>query len=341
MRATIPLMIDLPEIARTLVKAPKGVFAADESPKSADARLKAYNIATGIEMRYKERDMFLSTPGIEQYLSGVILHEETLSQTCDIETVACPELLLNSGIMPGIKVDLGTEPMPDSPDELITNGLLGLSKRLHAYRDTHKTAFTKWRAVVKIEGDRLPTAAAIVENAKRLAMSARCVQEAGMVPILEPEVLYDGKHSRMRSRAVLTETMSTLIKAMHEHAVDLSAAIIKSSMALSGKDTGRIDAPEEVAEDTLGAFLESIPKQIPGIIFLSGGQDDDQATDNLRAIAKLAKEKGAPWQLTFSYSRALQDDALKIWKGEDANVPAAREAFLKRLALVSAAAEGR
>ena len=333
-------MIDLPERARALVTPPKGIFAADESPKSADARLASYNIATGIEMRYKERDMFLSTPGIEQYLSGVILHEETLKQTCDLESVSCPEVLLASGITPGIKVDQGTEPMPESPDELITNGLIGLSKRLHGYRDEHQTGFTKWRAVIKIEGDHLPTASAIVENAKRLAMSARCVQEAGMVPILEPEVLYDGTHSRVRCREVLVETFSTLIRALDEHAVDLSAVIMKSSMALSGKGTGRIDTPEEVAEDTLGAFLTAIPKQVPGIIFLSGGQDDDQATDNLRAIARLAVEKQVPWQLTFSYSRALQDDALKVWKGKDENVPAAREAFLARLKKVSEAAQG-
>lgn len=333
-------MIDLGEIARTLVASPKGVFAADESPKSADARLASYGIQNGIEMRYLERDMFLSTPGIEEYLSGVILHEETLRQTCDSEKISCPEVLLASGIMPGIKVDQGTEPLPESPDELITNGLLGLSKRLHEYKDLYKTTFTKWRAVITINGDRLPTAFAIVENAKRLAMSARCVQEAGMVPILEPEVLYDGTHSRMRSREVLSEVFSTLTKALDEHAVDLSSVIFKSSMALSGKATGRIDTPEEVAEDTLGAFLSSVPKEVPGIVFLSGGQGDDQATNNLRAIAKLAKEKEVPWGLTFSYSRALQDDALTVWAGKDENVPAARRAFLARLKKVSAASIG-
>jgi fructose-bisphosphate aldolase, class I len=333
-------MVDLSEVARTLTAAPKGIFAADESPKSADARLASYDIATGLQMRLKERDMFLSTPGLEEYVSGVILHEETLTQTCDADAVSCPELLLAEGIMPGIKVDLGTEASPESPDELITNGLIGLSKRLHAYRDEHKTTFTKWRAVVRIDGDRLPTATSIVENTKRLAMSARCVQEAGMVPILEPEVLYEGTHSRMRCREVITETLGTLIKSLDEHAVDLSGVILKSSMAMSGKDTGRIDTPEEVAEDTVGAFLDSVPGHVPGIIFLSGGQGDDQATDNLRAIARLAKEKNVPWNLTFSYSRALQDDALKIWKGKDENVQAAQDAFIARLKKVSDASIG-
>ncbi|MGB4076687.1 MAG: class I fructose-bisphosphate aldolase [Minisyncoccia bacterium] len=333
-------MIDLADIAERLTSPPKGVFAADESPKSADARLASYGIATGIEMRYKERDMFLSTPGTEAYLSGVILHEETLEQKCELETVACPDVLLTSGIMPGIKVDQGTEPMPSSPDELITKGLLGLSKRLHGYKDAHQTTFTKWRAVIRIDGDRLPTSACIVENVKRLAMSARCVQEAGMVPILEPEGLYEGKHSRNRCRDVIAEVLSTLMRALEEHAVDLTAVIVKSSMAMTGKDTGRLDTPEEVAEATLDAFLKSVSPLVPGIIFLSGGQGDDQATDNLRAIARLAKTRGVPWKLTFSYSRALQDDALKAWGGKDENVPAARAAFLSRLEKVSSAAMG-
>lgn len=333
-------MNDLPELARVLVACPKGIFAADESPKSADARLASYGIETGVEMRYKERDMFLSTPGIEEYLSGVILHEETLTQKCGLENVSCPGILLSKDIAPGIKVDQGTEPFPESKDELITNGLLGLSARLASYRNQHQTKFTKWRAVIRIDGDRLPSARAIVENAKRLAMSARCVQEAGMVPILEPEVLYEGTHNILRARTVVVEVLGTLMKALHEHAVDLSAVIIKSSMVLSGKDTGRIDTPEEVAEHTLGAFKEAVPSEIPGIIFLSGGQGSDQATDNLRAIARKAGETDAPWGLTFSYSRALQDDALRVWGGKDEHVPAAREAFLKRLKTVSLASVG-
>ena len=333
-------MVDLLGVARDLSKAPKGIFAADESPKSADKRLASYGIATGEEMRHKERDLFLATAGIEQYLTGVILHEETLEQKA-FDGTPFPELLATKGIMPGIKVDGGTEPMPESKDEVITSGLLGLSKRLHAYRDTHHTPFTTWRAVIRIEGDHLPTAENIVENAKRLAMSARCVQEAGMVPILEPEVLYDGTHSRVRAREVIKETLGTLMKALDEHAVDCSGILIKSAMAMSGKDTGRIDTPEEVAEDTVEAFLAAVPREVPGIIFLSGGQGNDQATDNLRAIATYAKTKDAPWNLTFSYSRALQDEALSIWQGKDENMEAARAAFLARLEKVALAAEGK
>ena len=332
-------MIDLSATARALVAPGKGILAADESNGTADKRLTAYGIPSGTEMRRKYRDLYLSAPGIEEFLSGVILYSETLEQKND-EGVSFADALSTRGIVPGIKVDEGTEPIPESPDELITKGLLGLSDRLHAYRDAHKIGFTKWRAVIKIDGDHVPTTPAIVENAKRLAMYARCVQEAGMVPILEPEVLYDGAHSRLRCRAVITETLSTLIQALGEHGVDPSGVIIKSSMAMSGKGTGRIDTPEEVAEDTLAALTEAVPTLVPSIVFLSGGQRNDQATDNLRAIAKLAKTKGAPWGLTFSYARALQDEALKVWGGKDENVPAAREVFLARLAKVSQATKG-
>jgi fructose-bisphosphate aldolase class I len=332
-------MIDISEKARALVATPKGVLAADESNATADKRLTAYGIETGPEMRRKYRELYLSAPGVEQFLSGVILYSETLEQKADSgESFAAS--LHARGIMPGIKVDEGIEPMPESEDESITKGLLGLSDRLHGYRDAHQTGFTKWRAVIKIDGDRLPTSAAIVENAKRLAMYARCVQEAGMVPILEPEVLYDGMHSRMRSRAVITDALHALVQALGEHGVDQSAVIIKTSMAMSGKGTGKIDTPEEVAEDTLGALTEAVPAVIPGIVFLSGGQGNDQATDNLRAIAKAAKAAGAPWGISFSYARALQDEALKVWGGKDENVAAAREAFLGRLLKVSKATLG-
>lgn len=341
-------MLDLSETARALATPPKGILAADESVGSADKRLESYGIKTGENMRRAYRDLFLATKGIEEYLSGVILFEETLKQkdfkdgipSKIIDHLPFPELLQKRGVMAGIKVDQGTEPMEGSPDELITNGLLDLSKRLHEYRKKHATAFTKWRAVVKIEGDRLPTSKAIVENVKRLAMSARCIQEAGMVPILEPEVLYDGKHSRARSQEVIQETLTALMHALEEHNVDRSAVIIKTSMALSGKDTKKKDTPEEVAQDTVEALLAAVPSDVAGIVFLSGGQENDQATDNLRAIAKYAKEKDVPWPLTFSYARTLQDEALRAWAGKEENLPEARKAFMERLKKVSDASMG-
>lgn len=332
-------MIDLASSAKALAAVPKGLLAADESDGTCDKRFVANGIPATDEMRRKWRDLLINAPGLESYLSGVILYKGTLEQKGD-DGVPFAESLTKRGIVPGIKVDEGTEPMPESPKELITKGLLGLSERLHGYREAHGTGFTKWRAVITIDGDTLPSGACIVENAKRLAMYARCVQEAGMVPVLEPEVLYDGMHSRVKSRAVITQTVAAMFTALGEHGVDPGGVILKTSMAMSGKGTGKRDAPEEVAEDTLGALMEAVPKGVPGIVFLSGGQTPDQATDNLRAIARAAKEKNAPWPLTFSYSRAIQEDALAIWKGKEENVAAAREAYLARLTAVSKAAAG-
>lgn len=318
-----------------LMASGKGILAADESEKSADEkRLAAFGIGTGPEMRRKFRDLLLATPGIEQYLSGVILHAETLTQDADSGTPFA-ELLSAQGILPGIKVDEGLEPLPDSPQETITKGLLGLPERLAAYRTEHGTRFTKWRAAITIDGDRLPSARALVENAKRLATYACEAQKAGMVPMLEPEVLLQGAHSRLRARAVIEQTMRVLFDTLNEQCADLSGIIIKTSMAVSGDKSGRTDSPEEVAEDTLGALMETVPAEVAGIVFLSGGQTPDQATANLAAITRLAREKRAPWPLTFSYARALQEEAISAWKGEEESVPAARKAFLERLEKVA------
>lgn len=346
-RAGIPLwgtcytffMTDLSDIAQQLVKNGKGILAADESVASADKRLAAYGIKTGPEMRRQYRDLFLAAPHIEKYLSGVILYEETLTQDSD-DGEPFAAALESRGIIPGIKVDGGTEPFPESPDELLTKGLLGLPERLAAFRAQHHTGFTKWRAVVRIEGDQLPSAQALVENAKRLASYARMVQEAGMVPIVEPEVLLEGAHSRMRSRQVLEATLTTLMDALRDQGVDLSGLILKTSMALSGSDTGRIDTPEEVASDTVGALMKAVPREVAGIVFLSGGQGNDQATDNLRAIIREARAQKAPWPMTYSYARALQDEALKAWGGDEANVDTARALFISRLEKVTKALEG-
>jgi fructose-bisphosphate aldolase class I len=329
-------MVDLSGTAHQLVAAGKGILAADESTKSADKRLAQYGIGTGEEMRRKYRDLFLAADGAEEYLSGVILYEETLHQKADDGTPFA-ELLKKKGIIPGIKVDQGLEPFSGSPDETITNGLIGLPERLEAFRRDFGTGFTKWRAVIKIDGTRLPTPQAIYENARRLASYALEVQKAGMVPMVEPEVLLDGAHSRLRAREVIAQTLSALMMAMEDQAVDMGAVILKTAMAISGKECGRRDTPEEVAADTVGVLMEAVPATVPGIVFLSGGQETEEATQNLHAIQAEAATKGAPWPLTFSYARALQDEALTIWKGEDASVPAAREAFLARLKKVAGA----
>ncbi len=328
-------MADLIQIARSLFAPGKGILAADESVHSATARLASHGIPTSEEMRRQYRDLFLGAPGIEQYLSGVILFSETLLEKGNDHKLF-PTSLSARGILPGIKVDLGTEPMSASLEELITQGLIDLPERLVKYKK-QGAAFTKWRAVVRIDGDHLPTATAVHENAKRLASYVKEVQMAGLVPIVEPEVLLEGKHSRSRSRAVIETTLGTVFSVLEEHAVDRASVILKTSMALSGSESGKKDTPAEVAEDTIAALMQSVPRQVAGIVFLSGGQTTEQATDNLAAISQKAKEVHAPWPLTFSYARALQEEALTLWKGKEENVPAARAVYLARLAKVSAA----
>jgi len=328
-------MTDLVAIARSLFVEGKGLLAADESVHTATARLAEHGIATSAEMRRQFRDLFLGAEEIEQYLSGVILFSETLLEKGNDKKLFTTSLS-ERGIFPGIKVDLGTEPFPSSPNELITNGLLDLPERLTEYKK-QGAVFTKWRAVIRIEGDVLPTSAVIHENAKRLASYAREVQMAGLVPILEPEVLLEGRHSRQKTREVMEETFGVLFSMLEERSVDRASIILKTSMALSGEATEKKDTPEEVAEDTVAVLMSSVPRQIAGVVFLSGGQSPDQATENLSAITKQAKMANVPWPLTFSYARALQEEALVLWKGKDENVPAAREAFLNRLKKVSAA----
>jgi fructose-bisphosphate aldolase, class I len=328
-------MTDLVSIARSLFVPGKGILAADESAPSATKRLALYGVGAGEEMRRQYRDLFLGAEGIEAFLSGVILFSETLEEKGN-DAKLFPASLTAHGILPGIKVDLGTEPMSESPEEVITQGLLDLGARLPDYKK-QGAVFTKWRAVVKIDGDQLPSSLALHENIKRLAVYAKEVQSAGMVPILEPEVLFAGTHSRQRAREVISETCHTLFAVLEEHSVDRASLILKTSMALSGEQSGKKDTPEEVAHDTLSALIESVPSQIAGVVFLSGGQTPDQATDNLRAITEQALAMSAPWPLSFSYARALQEEALALWKGEAANVPAARAAFLARLQKVSAA----
>lgn len=329
-------MTDLIGIAKSFFGGGKGILAADESVHSATARLAHYGIGAGDEMRRQYRELFFGTPGIEEYLSGIILFSETLTQKGDDKKLF-PESLSSRGIAPGIKVDLGTEPIAESPLELITQGLLDLPTRLEEYKK-QGAVFTKWRAVIRIDGDTLPTAGAVHENAKRLAQYAKDVQTAGMVPILEPEVLHEGMHSRQKAQAILTETLGTLFSVLEEHAVDCSGVVLKTAMALGGDKNAKKDSPEEVASSTLEALIGSVPRAVAGIVFLSGGQGTDEATDNLAAITQKAKELKAPWPLTFSYARALQEEALTIWQGKEENVEAARAAFLARLKKVSEAA---
>lgn len=328
-------MTDLFSAARAIMEPGKGVLAADESTPSATKRLASYGIASSPEIRRQYRDLFLGMPEVERYLSGVILYEETFGQKAG-DGKLFPESLEARGVAPGIKVDQGTEPISEGSDELITNGLVGLPERLAAFA-AGGAVFTKWRAVIRIEGDRLPTAGTILENAKRLASYAKDAQAAGLVPFLEPEVLLAGQHSRARSKAVIEEVLHTLFSALESQGVDLSGAILKTAMARSGDECPHKDTPEEVATATLEALVASVPRELAGVVFLSGGESPEEATENLAAIMREARRVHAPWPLTFSYARALQEEALAVWKGDAGNVEAAREAFLARLTKVARA----
>lgn len=329
-------MIDLTQTAKTLLAQGKGILAADESTESANKRLALYGIEGIEENRRAFRDLFLNAPGIEAYLSGVILYKETLTQKGNNKQLFSHSLH-ERGIIPGIKVDEGTEPIPESPKEVITKGVLGLCDRLVEYHSEYHTGFTKWRAVIRIDGTTLPTAGALMENARRLAVYARDAQEVSMVPIIEPEVLYEGTHSRLRAKEVLGETLRSVFESLAEHGVDLSGVLLKTAMVMSGHESKKMDTPEEVAKDTVDVLIASVPKELPGIVFLSGGQTPDQATENLRAIVAYAKAQKAPWPLTFSYARALQEEALQVWKGKKENIDDARAVFLERLKKVSEA----
>ncbi|XKT75450.1 MAG: class I fructose-bisphosphate aldolase [Patescibacteria group bacterium UBA2103] len=327
-------MKNLKDVAAALVAPGKGILAADESTKSANKRLRSVGIAETPEMRRVYREVFLTAPQVEKYLSGVILYEETFNDHTR-SGVSFIDLLNQKGILVGIKVDQGTAPF--GKDELTTDGLEGLPGRLKGYKEKG-AHFAKWRAVIEIKGDELPTAAALKENAGRLAQYAKDCQEAGIVPILEPEVLLQGNHTRARACEVITETLQAVFKEVVALGVDPEALIIKSSMAVSGSESHCKDRPHDVAEDTLAAFHDSVPEEVPGIVFLSGGQSAAQATENLQAIAS---RKETMWQLTFSYARALQGEALQAWAGKDENIPRAQQIFLKRLELVALARDGR
>ncbi len=328
-------MNDFVAIARSLVPPGKGFLANDEKTPHATAYLAEHGIAGGPEMRRKYRALFLNAPHIEEYLSGAILFEGTYDEVGE-DGKRFPESLAARSIAPGVTVDEGLDPLPGSEAESVTKGLIGLPDVLHEYK-AKGAVFTKWRTAIRVDGDQLPTSQAIHENARRLATYAKGVQAAGLIPVLEVEVLLSGKHSRARAKAVSIETLSATFSIVAEHAVDSAAVILKTSMVLSGSESGRKDTPEEVAEDTVEALMQSVPRQIAGVVFLSGGQDPDEATENLAAITKRARQMNAPWPLTFSYARALQEEAIAVWGGKDENVEAARAVFLARLRKVAAA----
>jgi fructose-bisphosphate aldolase class I len=328
--------LNLGKIARTLVAPGKGLLAADESTGTISKRFLAAGLTSNPELNRKYRQMLFTTAGIEAFLSGVIMFDETVHQATD-EGESLPSYLAERGIIPGIKVDEGKEPAPASPKEMLTKGLGGLPARLEEYKKLG-LSFTKWRAVVLIN-DIYPSGEVLKGNSRRLAEFARLSQEKGFVPVVEPEVLMDGPHTTTRCEEVTGLTLKTVFSELVKAKVDLGAILLKTNMVLPGKDSGVKAEPIEVANATLRALLASVPKEVPGIVFLSGGQSAEEATANLNEINKL--NGNMPWELSFSYGRALQNEALEVWRGQEGNNKVAQEAFYNRASLVSRAREGK
>ncbi|QEX19955.1 fructose-bisphosphate aldolase [Hypericibacter terrae] len=321
------------ETARQLVSPGKGLLAADESLPTIKKRFDPQGIASTEETRRAYRDLLFTTPGMENCISGVILFEETLRQAT-ASGDPFPQLLAKRGIIPGIKVDAGTAPLGADTTETMTKGLEGLPERLSDFR-RRGARFAKWRAVIHIDGDRLPTAAAISANATSLARYARDCQDADLTPIVEPEVLMDGSQNIDRSADVTRATLDAVFKALDKAGVRLEGMLLKPNMVVPGAHSGQTQTPEQIADATLECLRSSVPPQVPGILFLSGGQSPEVSTRNLRAIVRRAG--AAPWRLSFSFGRALQDEALAAWKGRSQNLEAAQSAFLRRAEILSEA----
>ena len=306
------------ETAKQLVSNCKGILAADESLGTIEKRFTLINIPNTKENRKSYRELLFTTLGIEDYISGVILFKESLPLS---------SILLEKGITPGVKVDEGKIDFPNHPGESITKGLDGLKERLEEYIK-YGVKFTKWRAVIAI-GPGIPTPECIEANAIELCQFAQISQEAGLVPIVEPEVLMDGDHDIIKCEDITRVTLTTLFAHLKGYNVNLKALLLKPNMILPGKGyTGEKVTPEVVAEVTLPAFARTVPSDVPGIVFLSGGQSPEEATINLNAINQ--KKGNSPWELSFSYGRALQEPVLKTWMGKPENKEAAQEVFLER-----------
>jgi fructose-bisphosphate aldolase, class I len=325
---------ELAATARALVAPGKGILAADESSGTIKKRFDSIQVESTEEHRRAYRELLFTTQGAASFISGVILYDETLRQRATDGT-PLPEVLSRQGIIPGIKVDKGTTVLAGFAGEKITQGLDGLAERLGEYRELG-ARFTKWRAVITI-GDGLPTTGAIAANAEALARFAAASQQAGLVPIVEPEVLLDGDHTIERCDAVTREVLAMTFAALRRMRVHFPGMLLKPNMVLSGSDCPTQASVTEVAERTLACLGDNVPASVPGIVFLSGGQSDVAATAHLDAMNRLG---GVPWQLSFSYGRALQAPALKAWKGEAANVPAAQQAYHHRARLNGAARTG-
>lgn len=328
---------DLVSTIAALTAPAKGILAADESLPTITRRFTALGIAPTEENRRRYRQLLFTTPGVAAYLSGVILFDETARQQAD-DGRPFVEVLAASGIVPGIKVDAGTTPLANAPDEPITEGLDGLRARLEAYRALG-LRFAKWRAVITV-GDGRPSAYALDTNAHALARYAALCQEVGLVPIVEPEVLMDGTHPIERTFEVTEAALVHVFAALRAQRVVLEHLLLKPNMVVPGVQSSQQATVLAVAEATVRCLRRTVPAAVPGIVFLSGGQDAQAATAHLNAMNALPAPP-RPWPLGFSFARALQDPAMAAWRGEPENVPAGQQAFLHRTRCNSAAREGR
>lgn len=327
---------ELASIAKQMVVEGKGIIAADESAPTCQKRFDAVGVPCTEENRRAYREVIFTAPGLEQYVSGVILFDETIRQS-SASGEPFPEVLSAKGILPGIKVDMGAKDLALHPEEKITEGLDGLRERLAEYAALG-AKFAKWRAVITI-GKGIPTTACVHANAHAMARYAALCQEAGIVPIVEPEVLIEGDHSLETCYEVTAATLKELFQELKNQDVLLEGTILKASMVIAGKKASARSTPKEVGEATVRCLKENVPSNLAGVVFLSGGQGDEQATENLDEMNKIGK---TPWPLTFSYSRAIQNPVLKIWaESPSGNIGKAQETLLFRAKMCSLASEGK
>jgi fructose-bisphosphate aldolase class I len=327
---------DLNQVARAIVADGKGVLAADETVPTITKRFVARTIESTSESRRAYREMLFTTPGLAAFIGGVILQDETIRQK-SAGGVPLIELLIRQGITPGIKVDQGAKPLARCPGELVTEGLDGLRARLEEYRRMG-ARFAKWRAVISI-GDGRPSATCVHANAHALGRYAALCQEQQLVPIVEPEVLMDGAHGIERCEEVTEQVLQAVFDELFEQRVSLEGMLLKPNMVIAGRDSPRQASVTDVATATLRTLDRHVPPAVPAVVFLSGGQDHVLATEHLNAINELDLPK--PWTLSFSFARALQDEALEIWHGKSENVAAGQRAFYHRAQCDSAASLGK
>ena len=326
---------ELAATAAAMVAPGKGILAIDESGATIKKRFDTIGVESSTESRRAYRDLLITPNGLSQYISGMILYDETLRQST-ADGVPFAEFMKKNGILAGIKVDSGSKELAGASGEQVTEGLDGLRERLVEYKKLG-ASFAKWRAVINIGAD-IPSSYGIAANAHALARYAALCQEAGIVPIVEPEVIMDGSHSIERCYDVTERTLHALFEAIHAQRVRTEHLVLKASMVISGKSCATQASVQEVADATVLCLMRTVPAAVPGIVFLSGGQSDELATAHLSAMnAEGAKR---PWPLSFSYGRALQAPALKAWKGQTANVAAAQKALMHRAKCKSAACFG-